>query len=103
MKSKLEAGKYDYAESVARDIRLIWDNCILYNSEESEFGVLAASLRKKFEEKYTKVKSFAPRCPLCTSRIDANASPIANYNRSERQPWDERIAPHVFLFWAITQ
>ena len=56
MKAKLEDGKYDGVEEVARDIRLIWSNCILYNSSGSEFGVLAAGLAKKFEERYSKVQ-----------------------------------------------
>lgn len=51
----MEEGAYDTADEVAIDIRLIWSNCILYNSPESEFGLLAAGLRKKFEERYNKV------------------------------------------------
>lgn len=55
MKAKLEGGRYERAEDVARDIRLIWSNCILYNSPGSEFGLLAAGLAKKFEERFSKV------------------------------------------------
>lgn len=56
VRSKLEEGRYEGAEDVARDVRLIWSNCILYNSPGSEFGQLAAGLAKKFEERYSKIK-----------------------------------------------
>lgn len=56
VRAKLEEGRYETAEDVARDVRLIWSNCILYNSPGSEFGLLAAGLAKKFEERYSKIK-----------------------------------------------
>lgn len=56
VRTKLEEGRYEGAEDVARDVRLIWSNCILYNSPGSEFGQLAAGLAKKFEERYSKIK-----------------------------------------------
>lgn len=55
VKAKLEDGNYERPDDVAKDIRLIWSNCILYNSPGSEFGLLAASLGKKFEERFSKV------------------------------------------------
>lgn len=61
MRTKLEEGRYEGAEDVARDVRLIWSNCILYNSPGSEFGQLAAGLAKKFEERYSKIKVWHPR------------------------------------------
>lgn len=62
MRSKLDEGLYDRAEDVARDVRLIWSNCILYNSPGSEFGLLAAGLAKKFEERFSKIKV---GCSIC--------------------------------------
>ena len=56
MRAKLDEGRYERAEDVAKDVRLIWSNCILYNSPGSEFGLLAAGLAKKFEERYSKIK-----------------------------------------------
>eukprot|EP00904_Undaria_pinnatifida_P012343 jgi/Undpi1/8239/HiC_scaffold_25.g10709.m1 len=61
VKAKLEGGRYERAEDVARDIRLIWSNCILYNSPGSEFGLLAAGLAKKFEERFSKVRIIADK------------------------------------------
>ncbi|CAM9632347.1 unnamed protein product, partial [Discosporangium mesarthrocarpum] len=55
VKAKLEAGEYRRPSDAAADIRLIWDNCKLYNQETSEFGLLATSLSRKFEERYAKV------------------------------------------------
>ncbi|CAN0012736.1 unnamed protein product [Ectocarpus sp. 6 AP-2014] len=57
VRTKLEEGRYERAEDVARDVRLIWSNCILYNSPGSEFGLLAAGLAKKFEERFSRVKT----------------------------------------------
>lgn len=36
IKSNLEAGKYSSKEEVAADIRLVWTNCMLYNTDGSE-------------------------------------------------------------------
>ncbi|CAM9209877.1 unnamed protein product [Ascophyllum nodosum] len=75
VKAKLEDGKYDGVEEVARDIRLIWSNCILYNSSGSEFGVLAAGLAKKFEERYSKIaeKEREKKAVVKQDPVDARA------------------------------
>ncbi|CAM9806076.1 unnamed protein product [Choristocarpus tenellus] len=52
---KLEGREYRRASEVVADIRMIWDNCKLYNHEKSEFGQLATQLSRKFEEKLAKV------------------------------------------------
>jgi hypothetical protein len=36
IKANLEASKYQTKEEVAADIRLVWTNCMLYNSDGSE-------------------------------------------------------------------
>lgn len=41
--------------SIAEDVRLVWQNCITYNADGSEFNILAKTLSKKFEEKYAKL------------------------------------------------
>ena len=36
IKANLEAGKYETPEQVAADVRLVWSNCMTYNSDGSE-------------------------------------------------------------------
>jgi hypothetical protein len=38
-----------------QDILLVWDNCMTYNQDGSEFYLLAASLRRKWEDKFRKL------------------------------------------------
>jgi hypothetical protein len=39
VKKKLEAGAYETIEDVAKDVRLVWANCMLYNSSGSEVSI----------------------------------------------------------------
>lgn len=55
IKQRLNQGEYRTAEQGAKDVRLVWENCKLYNGEGSELYNLAVSLSKKFEEKYEKI------------------------------------------------
>jgi hypothetical protein len=43
-----------------KDILLVWNNCMTYNQDGSEFYLLAASLRKKWEDKFTKLAKDNP-------------------------------------------
>ena len=36
IKKKLEAGTYKDVDTVVKDIRLVWSNCMLYNRDGSE-------------------------------------------------------------------
>ncbi len=54
-KQKLLNKEYKTLEDAARDIRLIWTNCITYNQDGSEFYQLADSFARRFEEKYAEV------------------------------------------------
>lgn len=36
IKNNLENGKYENKDQVAADVRLVWTNCMLYNSDGSE-------------------------------------------------------------------
>ena len=55
VKKKLERGQYSNAAECAADIRLIWDNCKLYNQQGSDFHLLAESFSRRFEDRYKKV------------------------------------------------
>lgn len=52
VKKKLENAIYNDTESFARDLRLVFENAILYNGESSEVGVLAKSMLDKFHAEY---------------------------------------------------
>jgi hypothetical protein len=55
IKKKLDKGKYSDAVEVAEDIRLVWKNCMIYNTEGSDFYMLAESLSRRFEERFQKI------------------------------------------------
>ena len=47
----MDAGSHTY-ETFRADMRLIFDNCMKYNLEESELYVWAKDLQTLFEEQY---------------------------------------------------
>ncbi|GKY92630.1 hypothetical protein MPSEU_000233100 [Mayamaea pseudoterrestris] len=53
VRKKLDSAIYADLESFARDTKLVFENAILYNGEESEVGALARSLLTKFEQLYS--------------------------------------------------
>ncbi|KAL4095628.1 hypothetical protein PRIC1_009001 [Phytophthora ramorum] len=55
IKKRIDSGGYegsDGYEKFAGDIRLVWDNAVLYNGEESEVGRTALALSDVFEQDY---------------------------------------------------
>jgi hypothetical protein len=56
VQSKIDAGDYGDMEETAADMRLIWANCMKYNTEGSDFYVLARQLLRKFEQAYSHLK-----------------------------------------------
>mmetsp|Transcript_29968 Transcript_29968/g.44305 ORF Transcript_29968/g.44305 Transcript_29968/m.44305 type:complete len:234 (-) Transcript_29968:909-1610(-) len=57
VKRKLERKQYATAHECAEDIRLIWTNCLTYNSDGSDFWLLAKSISRRFEDRYKKIKA----------------------------------------------
>lgn len=55
IKKKLDKGKYEDASECADDIRLVWENCMAYNADGSDFYLLAESFSKRFEERFQKI------------------------------------------------
>ena len=51
MKKKLEAEKYSSIDTFDYDMKVIFDNCIIYNGADSVFGKLAHSLYQKWKNK----------------------------------------------------
>lgn len=52
IKKKIESGAYKDIETIAKDIRLVWSNCMLYNRDGSEYYHLADKFARAFEESY---------------------------------------------------
>jgi Bromodomain/TAZ zinc finger len=55
VRKKLENAIYSDMESFARDMRLVFQNAILYNGESSEVGELAQSMMSRFDTLYNAV------------------------------------------------
>jgi hypothetical protein len=55
VKKKLENAVYTDMASFERDVKLVFENAILYNGEESEVGTLAKTMLGVFEKEYKKV------------------------------------------------
>jgi Bromodomain/TAZ zinc finger len=55
VRKKLESAIYSDMESFARDMRLVFQNAILYNGESSEVGELAQSMILRFDKLYNAV------------------------------------------------
>ena len=54
IQKKLEQNQYPSIGKAADDVRLVWNNCMTYNADGSDFYLLAQALSKKWMEKYTK-------------------------------------------------
>mmetsp|Transcript_3907 Transcript_3907/g.6121 ORF Transcript_3907/g.6121 Transcript_3907/m.6121 type:complete len:219 (+) Transcript_3907:41-697(+) len=57
LKRKLQKNMYKSIDEAARDMRLIWTNCMTYNQDGSEYYHLADTFAKTFEEKYAELRS----------------------------------------------
>jgi hypothetical protein len=55
VKKKLENAIYCDTDSFAHDVKLVFENAILYNGETSEVGELAKSFLVKFAQIYEKL------------------------------------------------
>lgn len=50
VKNKLENGKYSSAKDFEKDVKLIWTNCMLFNSDDSDLFKVAVRSNKAFEK-----------------------------------------------------
>ncbi|KAL3666523.1 hypothetical protein V7S43_008156 [Phytophthora oleae] len=88
IKTKIDSGKYEGIggyEKFAEDIRLVWDNAVLYNGEESEVGRAALALSDVFELDYER---------FVVGRVRANQSRIESCKKTKetlQDPSAERL------------
>uniref|UniRef100_M4BT36 Bromo domain-containing protein n=1 Tax=Hyaloperonospora arabidopsidis (strain Emoy2) TaxID=559515 RepID=M4BT36_HYAAE len=56
IRSKLTKNEYKKPAEFARDMRLVWSNCKLYNQDGSDLYLLADDLAQKFEDRVKTMK-----------------------------------------------
>ena len=72
---------YKTLHQVGLDVRKIWSNCQEYNQEGSDFHKLAGSLRKKWDDKFTKLLA---ECRPTTSTNGHDDNDNNNNNNAAR-------------------
>ena len=55
VKDKLKKREYSVPAELHKDVTLVWTNCMTYNQDGSDFFKLAASLKKKWDDRYNKL------------------------------------------------
>ena len=52
---RLKKRVYTTPHELHKDVQLVWTNCMTYNQDGSDFFKLAASLKKKWDDRYNKL------------------------------------------------
>ena len=52
---KLESGDYNEIETFGQEIRLVFDNAIVYNGECSDVGAMAKKLLNMFDKAFSEI------------------------------------------------
>uniref|UniRef100_M4C262 Bromo domain-containing protein n=1 Tax=Hyaloperonospora arabidopsidis (strain Emoy2) TaxID=559515 RepID=M4C262_HYAAE len=79
IKKTIDSGGYegpDGHKKFAEDVRLVWDNAVLYNGEESEVGRAALALSDVFEQDYER---------LVVGRVRANQRRIEECEKAKER------------------
>ncbi|KAH7479465.1 hypothetical protein PRNP1_008737 [Phytophthora ramorum] len=71
IRSKLSKNEYKKPAEFARDMRLVWHNCKLYNQDGSDLYLLADELTKKFEDRVKTMKLDVGPVPKADKSIPA--------------------------------
>mmetsp|Transcript_1897 Transcript_1897/g.3791 ORF Transcript_1897/g.3791 Transcript_1897/m.3791 type:complete len:218 (-) Transcript_1897:44-697(-) len=74
--NNLKAGKYATIHAAIDDVRLIWANCQAYNSDGSDFYILAAEFSKRFEEKVAKLLTDAGIKPAASNVLPPSTAAL---------------------------
>eukprot|EP01033_Poteriospumella_lacustris_P011621 gene11621-8276_t len=101
VKKKIEEDKYETVEEIAADVRLVWSNCMLYNSTGSEYYHLADKFSRAFEDAYRAIRKLADdfKDPLRTPSVDEKLQlthdifKIGNYELARVLTMLEEAAP----------
>jgi hypothetical protein len=79
IKKRIDSGGYEGSsgyDNFAEDVRLVWENAVLYNGEESEVGRAALALSDIFEQDYER---------FVVGRVRANRSRIEGCKREKEE------------------
>ncbi|KAG1700276.1 hypothetical protein DVH05_012081 [Phytophthora capsici] len=71
IRNKLSKNEYKKPVEFARDMRLVWSNCKLYNQDGSDLYLLADELAKKFEDRVKTMKLDVGPVPKADKSIPA--------------------------------
>lgn len=52
IKQKLQDRKYEHMNQFIDDVQLVFSNCILYNGEHNDYGVIAIKVKQEFDRQY---------------------------------------------------
>jgi len=91
VESKLYDGKYKTIQAFAKDMRLVWENTMAYNIEESEIYATAESLLEFFDKKFEGIEEFVTRKKEKESKEETPAPPRkkSKVRTSEKKPEKE--------------
>lgn len=56
IKRRLDRKQYYSAHQCAKDIKLVWTNCMTYNADGSDFWLLAKSFARRFDDRYRAIR-----------------------------------------------
>ncbi|TYZ65431.1 hypothetical protein PybrP1_011710 [[Pythium] brassicae (nom. inval.)] len=69
IRAKLAKNEYKKPAEFAKDVRLVWDNCKLYNQDGSDLYDVAEDLSKRFEDRVKSVKLDVGAAPRADKSI----------------------------------
>lgn len=82
IKKKLDAGSYNRADEFEADVRLMFQNCYLYNGAESDVSRIGRDLEAVFDRKWaTKPLPGAAGTPTSYDDFDVDAEKILQLNK----------------------
>jgi len=80
IKRRLQEGNiYSTSQQVAGDIRLIWKNCMTYNTEGSDFWLLAKMLAIRFEDRYREIQKKDSASLLSAEKVGRRSSDESDF------------------------
>lgn len=111
VKKKLDNAIYSTMEAFERDVKLVFENSILYNGETSEVGQLAQTMLEKFDKAFSAViqgietsqqhlETKGEACSLCGTQ-NRRFEPAVLYCRGKACM--QRIKPHTAYYTDTTK
>jgi len=90
MKAKLDAGKYRSPASFQADLKLICDNCVTFNPEDSIYYQEAEKLRKYAEEQY---KTWLPKIDPTADTADEKGKTKHKGSKRKAEGEEKKVTP----------